>query len=182
MFHPKRSGFKIFLIGFVFVSTLLCLLGGLYLNGIQYHSGSDYPLGIYQLKAKDSDYAHGDLVLFCPPNNVVARQALHNGALSPGICEGGFAPRVKKIMGLRGDYVTVGPEVSINGLVLPLASIRGKAMHHYEFQLQEGEYFMMLTRHSSDSIDSRHYGPVASENVIGLMHPIWIWKKIDSSR
>ncbi|MCG6461793.1 conjugative transfer signal peptidase TraF [Vibrio parahaemolyticus] len=183
MFHPKRSRFRIFLMSIAFAFTLLCLVGILFLNGIRYYPGGgrDYPSGIYQLMAKDSDYAHGNLVLFCPPNNFVMRLGLLRGYTSAGICDGGFMPEIRKIMALQGDYVTLDHEISINGHSLSQAAVKNEDAHHYalphihEFQLHESEYFMMLYDDSNDWFDSRYYGPVPSENIIGLIHPIWTW-------
>ncbi len=181
MFHPKHHYMRNTLIAFGSVSFVLCALGVLYLDGYRYYTGSAYSKGIYQLTTQDGTYQHGDIVRFCPPDTPKAEIALERGYTHAGFCPGGFAPETKQIRALHGDHVSLHHIVNINGQDIPRAIVLDEDTHHQRMphpdnlELGRGEYFLMSIDTPEEDFDSRYYGSVPSENILGVLRPIWTW-------
>lgn len=159
--------------------TVLCGAG--YQAGFRFNTGISYPSGLYRLTPDVQQYRTGDLVLFCPPNNVVTRMALTRGYLKHGPCPGGFMSVIKKVMATGGDDVTFGRLVSINAIPVPgirmqVADSQGRPLPlPPPLTLLPDTYFMLSDHRPVVSFDSRYYGPVPAKNVIGHIHPVFTW-------
>lgn len=79
---------------------------------------------------------------------------------------------VKRVIGLPGDIVEiVDGEVKINGAVYREPYLKENFSYNMAAQhLQEGEYFVMGDNRSHSN-DSRNWGPVPQENVVGR---VWL--------
>ena len=77
---------------------------------------------------------------------------------------------VKRIIGTPGDTIQYSADnVTVNGVVYyerGYATLEGKDSH--EVTLAEGEYFVMGDNHDH-SLDSRSFGPIKEESIIGTM-------------
>ena len=98
----------------------------------------------------------GDVIVFHPPSDP------------------GGEPFIKRVIGIPGDTITVTPtEVKVDGVALhepytyPLAPgeiANGTILT--DVKLNAGEYFV-LGDHRDNSSDSRVFGPVPAQNIIG---------------
>ncbi len=102
-----------------------------------------------------ADFRHGDLVVFLPPPSV----------------EDEVDALVKRIIGLPGDEIAfVDGTVTRNGTPLDepyLAAGTTTTPKGTESVVVPDGAFFVLGDNRSSSIDSRIYGPVAGENIIG---------------
>ncbi|MFI5271762.1 MAG: signal peptidase I [Ktedonobacterales bacterium] len=123
--------------------------------------------------------AHADVVVFYPPTNT-ARD-----------CSGSDATRecyVKRIIGVPGDTIQITPtSVLVNGVALKepyianagSAAALGSQTDGYcaeatqPIKLGQNEYWMMGDNRT-DSVDSRCFGPVARQSIIGKADAI-VW-------
>jgi conjugative transfer signal peptidase TraF len=86
---------------------------------------------------------------------------------------------VKRIAAITGGHVCAHHHVIlINGHAVARQLERdssGRKMPLWQGcrLLQEGEYFLLMTE-ASTSFDSRYFGPVMRENLIGRLVPIWV--------
>lgn len=81
---------------------------------------------------------------------------------------------VKRIVAEPGDRIAIaGGRVSVNGEFLdePYLTLRGDANMH-PVQMDDGEYFV-LGDNRSGSRDSRHWGPLPADQIIGKVWAIY---------
>jgi conjugative transfer signal peptidase TraF len=129
------------------------------------------PIGLYYRVA--GPVRHGDMVLARPPAEAV-KLAAERGYLPAGI------PVIKPVGALPGDVVcAAGTVVWVggSGVVRRLAAdSRGRALPAWDGcrRLAEGEIFL-LSAGVAASFDSRYFGPVAADAVIGRVVPLWTW-------
>lgn len=166
------------------LSVVLLLFVGcalLYQAGFRLNTGISYPTGVYRLTGATPAYHKGELVLFCPPDNAAMRLALQRNYIKPGTCQGGFTPVIKKIMATGGDTVSFDNVVRINARPVPSAVVlvmdsKGRRLPHTGVVTLHDDQYLMLSDHRPVvSFDSRYYGPVDGQKVIGHIHPILTW-------
>ena len=128
------------------------------------------PLGIYRVEKVDVASMKGKVVSFCPPNNEIFRIARDQGILKWGRCPFGFAPLLKRVVGVPGDVVRVDNRVTINGksvnhgsLVKEVASIFKSTRLARILTDQE----LWVMGDTADSFDSRYFGAIPVGVVIG---------------
>lgn len=114
-----------------------------------------------------STYKHGSIILFNNPFGEKTDAWYNIGELT------NFEEPVryiKRIIGVPGDTVQYSMDnVTLNGVVYyerGYATLEGKDIH--EVTLAEGEYFVMGDNHDF-SLDSRSFGPIKEESIIGTM-------------
>ena len=96
----KRS---LFALGFMLV--LLGVTGCFFVV----NTTRSFPLGVY---FKTHGPVHkGDLVLFCPEENMVARYGRARGLISYGVCPGRYGYLIKRVMATEGDEVNLSDEI-----------------------------------------------------------------------
>ena len=175
MKRTNRKSLK-WLSGLLLAAFSICCIG--YQAGFRLNTGVSYPTGLYRLINDKQNYSKGDLVLFCPPDNLVMAQALARGYIKPGMCKGGFTPVIKKILAVAGDVVTTDGFVRINAVTVPdaqtlQADSEGRPLSTPGTEtLGEGQYFMMSDHQPAISFDSRYYGSVSAQNLIGHIKPV----------
>lgn len=100
----KRS-----LFAFGFMLVLLGVTGCFFVV----NTTRSFPLGVY---FKTHGPVHkGDLVLFCPEENMVARYGRARGLISYGVCPGRYGYLIKRVMATEGDEVNLSDAgVSVN--------------------------------------------------------------------
>jgi len=122
-----------------------------------FHNGQDWLVN--KVSYHFHDPRRGDVIVFQPP----------------------FTPKepyIKRVIGLPGDHVKITEDgkIYINGYVLkekPDMGPTDRVGSFCEVYLKEGEYFVLgdnrssYTDPSGDSSDSRYWGPVPEDNIIG---------------
>lgn len=137
------------------------------------------PPGVYW--RGDGVFDVGDLVMACPPKNPVSVVALErNYILSGSVC-GDYSPLLKFVVARHKDVIDVRERsLRINGskiaeAILLEADSLGRPLPRpqYPITLAAGQVWL----YSSDpqSFDSRYFGPVAKEDILGSAIPVALW-------
>lgn len=169
---------KIFFRCFIVFSVLTAVCAFAWFSGFRFNLTESYPKGLWRLNDKKAE--PGDCVLFCPPDTEIIQWAKKAGYLWWGICPGGYAPMIKKIVAQSGDLVEIGHSVDINGVKIKNSGIithdsSGRLLPHAQTCLiGNGEVFLM-SDYSSRSFDSRYFGPVNQTQIIGVIKPVFTW-------
>ncbi|TWB18442.1 conjugation peptidase TraF [Nitrospirillum amazonense] len=163
-----------------FIILAFCALGTCGVSGpsllhhhplVVWNASASAPIGLYRVRS-NTQLIRGDLVLVRPPS-AVASLAAARGYVPAGV------PLIKRVAALAGDTVCGEQRsVAINGEPVPtrLETDRlGRPLPTWEGcrMLQAGELFLLM-RDVPDSFDSRYFGPVRVESVIGQLVPLWI--------
>ncbi|MDR6758735.1 conjugative transfer signal peptidase TraF [Mycoplana sp. BE70] len=109
------------------------------------------------------------------------RQARARGYLRHGLCAGGFAPLIKTVAATAGQRIEADDLVRINGRSLPHSRTmrkdgQGRRMEPYGGGIiPPGAVYL----HSDfpGSFDSRYFGPLPVENVLGLARKVWAYAR-----
>ena len=146
----------------------------LYLN-----TSSSLPYGIYHNvdTAGAQSLKINDLALVCL-NRSHARTAFERGYIGFGRCTDGTAPVGKHVVAIEGDNVRIDADgIHVNNKLVDYSQpastdSNGRALEHYSLDriLHENEY--ILANMSSDSYDSRYFGPVSSDMIIGKLNSL----------
>jgi conjugative transfer signal peptidase TraF len=136
------------------------------------------PPGWYFVERFGSPHV-GEYVVTCLPASI-ALSGLRRGYLMPGDCPSDVAPLVKVLAAAAGDTVTISPDgVFVNGnraAASPASrDSRGIPLfpHHFgTYRIQAGTVFLLGT--STHSWDSRYFGALSSQSIIGRAHPLII--------
>jgi conjugative transfer signal peptidase TraF len=159
---------------------LFALFGLLGLAGARVNTTASFPVGLYwQL---DRPAGKGDLVLFCPPREPVFTTALARGYLSPGLCQSGSSPLLKRVVAVGGDHVVIKlAGTTVNGVRVPNSRQRsmdpaGRPLPAYRLDaiLPAGQVLLLSDQHAA-SFDGRYFGPVAATHLRGVVAPVWVF-------
>lgn len=134
------------------------------------------PLGLWHIEFLDRAVQRGDIVFVCPPSGAAMAEAWRRGYLRSGLCGGGFAPLIKLVAGVPGETVVIDKVVRIDGRLLTGSVLlqkdsRGRPISaHGGGRIPIGSIYL----HSAyrGSFDSRYFGPVAADNVLGLAREV----------
>lgn len=151
--------------------------------GYRYNTSHSYPSGLYRLDLLSRDYAKGDLVLFCPPNNAAINLAISRGYLDEGRCESGSVPVIKRIAATEFDSVTLDKMIVINGKTLPNTTILKADSQHRplvpyklkekgSFTVPANTVFLYSDYAPRKSFDSRYFGIVAIKDIKGKIKSV----------
>lgn len=163
-----------------FFLTLLLILG--YWLGLKINLSKSYPPGIYKTVYKN-DIEKGDLVIFCPPNNLIMQQALKRKYIQFGFCDGGFYPLLKKVVALEGDIVEINSSVYINNQKIPNSEILTydgnqnplPVLKKSRRKLPKSHIFVMSDYYNK-SFDSRYFDSVGVNTIINHVKPIYLFQ------
>ncbi len=148
---------------------LLSTIGGATPRYI-WNASNSVPIGLYRLQPITT-LAVTDLVAIQPPDLLAAFLDL-NGYLPIGV------PMLKRVLALPGqtvcrnglaiavDGIDVGEAHERDGRGRPLPSWQGCRV------LAVGDVFVMNWQ-STDSLDSRYFGPLPASAVMGRAEPVW---------
>ncbi len=136
-----------------------------------YNASASAPLGFYRVLAINS-LQHGDLVLVKTPESVRGLAAeRHYLPLNVDL--------VKRVAALEGDRVcAINSVVSIDGK--PVAAQlphdrEGRPLPHWSgCQVLSASQVFLLMENVPDSFDSRYFGPVSADSILGRLVPIWL--------
>lgn len=136
---------------------------------------SSMPMGIWSIEDVDRarQIPRESIVLFCPPDTELFQRAKTDGILQGGSCKGSYSPLMKQVLGLPGDVIEYTGSFSINGH--EVANCKTLAVGFGEFRTPQPLHLVvpkgklwLMSSHSPMSFDSRYFGLVDRERVLGL--------------
>jgi len=160
----------------LFTLGLIGLLGA---AGFRINLTPSEPLGLWRIVKPDRPILVGDLIFICPPDTNVMREARARGYLRFGLCEGSVAPLIKAVAATSGQAIEISDYVRVDGRPLPHSRVsrtdgQRREMVHYDGGfVPPGAVFL----HSEfpGSFDSRYFGPLPINGILGLAHEVWTY-------
>jgi conjugative transfer signal peptidase TraF len=155
--------------GIAALALLVSDLGGARPPLVIYNASASAPIGFYRVLPAPR-LARGELILARPPQTVRSLAA-ERGYLPADV------PLVKRVAALSGDTVCAAEgSVAINGTpaaVALAADGRGRPLPAWSGcrVLRADETFLLMAE-VRDSFDSRYFGPVSTDSVIGKLVPL----------
>ena len=180
--HPRRIAL-VAVLGAALAAPLVVRLAPLRIN-----TSSSLPRGLYLLEPVRGTPYPGEIVLACPPP-AAAAVALARRYLDPGPCPGGTKPLGKLVLAAGGDRVELSAAgITLNGCALRAASSlptdsRGRRLARYPagvYRVGAQELWLFSPHHRS--FDSRYFGPVSTQNVIGGLRPLLVLPSLPIGR
>ena len=165
----------------IVIGVVFVFMGLLIKAGLRFNTTASVPLGFYWLTVTSP--RKGDLVLFCPPNSAIFREAQQRGYLGVGNCPNGTGYLIKKVMAVQGDIIAINDQgVMVNSRLVsnsrPLTKDKqGRPLMPYmlhNYQLQENE-LLLLSDYNPYSFDGRYFGIVLKDNGCGVLKRLWVW-------
>ena len=145
--------------------------------GLRLNLTPSLPRGVYMLRSGVP--TRGARVAACLPTEA-ASLGRERGYLGKGTCASRSAPVLKFVAATAGDVVAVGADITVNGKHLqpapPLEDRAGRLLAIFpagRYELASDELWLYSA--SLHSWDSRFFGPVPVENVLGVVRPLWTW-------
>lgn len=144
-----------------------------------YNPSGSAPVGWYWL-AQNANVNRGDYVLLTLPEPI-RLMALERRYLPPNV------PMLKQVFALEGDHICIrNGQVAVNKNVV--AEVQktdslGRPLPQNLMcrTLRSGEVFV-LNPELSDSFDSRYFGPLMMDHVIGRAVPLWVTGRAGKER
>lgn len=150
------------------LASAICLLvfvGTLYISGIRINTSDSLPLGVWRVQKTDtSELRIGDSI-------AINRSAVPNASTH----------LMKDVGGLPGDVMTrQGDVVYRNGVEMPLSTIQttnsiGQEIHCIKYPVMVPEGYVWLSSRHERGYDSRYFGAVPVQAVIGKAVLLWAW-------
>jgi conjugative transfer signal peptidase TraF len=146
--------------------------------GIRINHTSSLPMGIWRIAPLEGQPERSQIVSFCPPDTDILRRARARGYLASGQCPGGYQPMLKPVAAIPRDTVIVTAHgITVNGalvegsnrLALDSDGSRLPALPEGAYRVG-AEQVWLLSSHPR-SFDSRYFGPVSMEAIIGKARP-----------
>ena len=158
------------------VIALLAVFAAGHFMGLRLNMTPSYPLGLWRAVPLGRSVAVGDTVLICPPRSPSFAVALERGYLVRGLCPGWMSPLIKTVAAVAGQRVDIGSAVLIDGKAVASTDVhptdgRGRALNAWPGgRVPPGEVFLLSSY--SGSYDSRYFGPVPLEGLLGRAIPV----------
>ena len=170
----RRRPLLVFLVGGIVLPAAFAAAG--WFGGLRINTTPSEPLGLWQIERLERPPAVGDLVFVCPPRTAVFDEALARGYLRRGLCPGGVGPLIKSVAALPGQRIEVGADVRVDGIPLSSSDVRaadadGRSLTPFAGGVVPADHVFL---HSSfkGSYDSRYFGPLPDDGVLGLARPL----------
>ena len=156
-----------------------------YAAGARINRTNSLPQGLYWLVEKEPE--RGDIVSFWPDGSEPFRIARERGYIIPGqyfdLGDGGYAPLMKKLMGLPGDVVSITEAgVTVNGALVPnsqpfthdnigdpLPVVRLR-----DYTLRENDV-LLVSDYLPHSFDARYFGIQDKRQILDVLVPVFTW-------
>lgn len=160
----------------LFTLGLIVLLGG---AGFRINLTPSEPLGLWRIVEPDRPILVGDPVFICPPKTDVMHEARARGYLRFGLCPGRVAPLIKTVVATSGQAIEIGDNVRVDGRPLPHSRVartdgQRREMVHYDGGVVPPAA-VFLHSEFPGSFDSRYFGPVPMDGILGLAHEVWTY-------
>lgn len=154
----------------------LGLVGAGWVGGLRVNATPSYPLGLWRIAPLTRPVGIGDRVFICLPEGPGLSVGLARGYVRRGLCSGGAAPLIKRIVALAGQHVTIEQAVSVDGRAIPnsriaAADVEARQLIAYEGGLVPAGHLFLHSDYPG-SYDSRYFGPVPAVGVLGMAEPI----------
>lgn len=160
----------------LFSLGLIVLLGG---AGFRINLTPSEPLGLWRIIEPDRPIMVGDLVFICPPNSEAMREARARGYLRFGLCSDRVAPLIKTVMATSGQVIEIGDDVRVDGQPLPRSRVARMDGQGREMAPHDGGVVppgtVFLHSEFPGSFDSRYFGPLPMDGILGLAREVWIY-------
>jgi conjugative transfer signal peptidase TraF len=152
------------------------------LVGIRINSTGSYPRGIYWMT--NAPITKGSLVIFCPADTAVFRQAKERGYIGAGFCPGGTGYMIKKILAAANDRVEMtNIGVFVNGALLPNSKsmdtdLEGRPLSPVKADIKalDDRSVLLMSDYSPKSFDARYFGLMDRAQIISMVRPVWVWE------
>lgn len=155
---------------------LILLLGG---AGFRVNLTPSEPMGLWRIVKPTRPILVGDLVFICPPDTDAMRNARARGYLRFGLCEGLVAPLIKTVVATAGQTIQMSDVARVDGRPLPHSRVsrmdgQGREMTPYDGGVvPPGTVF--LYSEFPGSFDSRYFGPLSMDGILGLAQEVWTY-------
>lgn len=135
------------------------------------------PHGFYFIEKKA--VVKGDLIAFRPTANI-RRLMAERGYLK----EGGYL--MKYVAAESGDKIsTKGRRLKINGEdfgTILEHDKEGRVLPVFRFNGILADGYLVAVKGKNNSFDSRYYGPITKESVIGVARPFWLFTDLNRTQ
>ena len=164
---------KIILLSASAMTILVSTAGWSYKEGYRINITTSLPPGIWKINTNYTEIKKGDYIWFRPSQKII-NLSIEKGLFSKPI------PFLKQVIGRPGDVYRfennalvlndcklkkiIRKEIGSKGLAMPMIPPGKVPRNHY----------FVITSHPL-SFDSRYFGPVAGNNIIGIAKPIFVW-------
>ena len=115
------------------------------------------------------------MLVLVQPDKALEHLLVTRGYLPAGV------PLLKPVVALTGEWVCVeDAEVRVNGAVLATnvtdVDSEGRLLPQWaECRVLAADEVFLLSTRSEQSFDSRYFGPVASQSIVGTATLLWSW-------
>lgn len=173
MHGQRRNALVILVLGVALVGSIA---GAGAWGGYRLNMTRSYPLGLWRIEALQRQPKVGDTIFICPPVAPAFTLALARGYLPPGLCPGGTGPLIKMVAAVAGQQIVVGRRVQIDGRLLQYSDVQtadaaGRTLTSFAGGLVPAGYVFLHSK-SPGSYDSRYFGPVPANGILGFARPI----------
>jgi len=168
------------------LTALFVVIAGASGSPLRIATGDSLPKGLYWLGARH--VSRGSIALVCLPMPIAALGRAR-GYLHAGACVGGARPVGKPVVAVAGDFISLGQgEIRVNGVRVdvhspPDSDSLGRPLSRVSdgtYKVVDGEVWLISSHHLR-SWDSRFFGPVSDQDIIGELRPIWVFSSDPSS-
>jgi len=145
-------------------------------GGYRVNFTPSYPRGLWRIETLNRPVEVGDRVFICPPSGPDVDLARERFYLPRGLCPAGTAPLIKTVVALAGQSIRVEGQVIIDDVPLAASTVHaqdaeGRPMTPWSGDIvPEGELF--LHSDSVGSYDSRYFGPIPADGILGLAREV----------
>lgn len=175
MVRQRKIAIVALAVGASIVSALA--VGGLW-GGLRLNLTPSYPLGIWRNQPIDREAVIGDLVFICPPGTPAFVLGVERGYLPAGLCPSGTAPLIKTVVAVAGQVVEVEDTIAIDGIELQNSGVRSTDAQGRPLSVFAGGLVppgsVFLHSDFGGSYDSRYFGPLPADGILGLAAPVLV--------
>lgn len=157
------------------VTLIAALAAAFVLGDFRVNVTPSYPVGLWRIMTLDHAPTVGDRVFICTAG-VAAEVGRDRGYLPRGMCPSGTAPLIKTVVAVAGQSVSIEGRVVVDGLALPFTTVRASDGAGRPMTLWTGGVVppgqVFVYSHYGPSYDSRYFGPLPVEGILGLARPV----------
>lgn len=147
-------------------------------GGLRINFTLSYPLGLWRVMPLDRPAAVGDRLFICPPETAAFALALERGYVRRGLCPGWMSPLIKTVVAVAGQRIAIGPSILIDGRTLNHSDIHAADAEGRVLPRSLGGIVpadqVFLHSDFAGSYDSRYFGPIPADGILGLAQPLLI--------
>ncbi|WP_375600391.1 conjugative transfer signal peptidase TraF [Devosia sp. Naph2] len=165
----RRTATRLLIVAAASIGALAAIFA---IGGFRLNLTPSAPVGLWRIEPLNRSPEIGDRIFVCLPDGPAVRLALQRHYLPRGLCPSGGSPLIKSVAATGGQTVTIVDHVQIDGqrllgsLVLS-ADAAGRVMPRYAGGIV-GNNTVYLHSDFQGSYDSRYFGPVPTDGVLGL--------------